>query len=598
MDVDTGKLTGLEIPNTPQGVQWLPDGSGFVYQQLKDAKDPASQQSRFHRLGTPPASDPVLARAPFIRLSRDGRWIVLGYPTGPASNDLWLASFASARKGGAVSLSPKAVSVGQQGRIAGGVVDDTLFLHTTQGAPNGRVVAVSTADPGPAKWREIVPGTTRRRRRERRVHARARRRHVPGERLERHRGLRHDGRVARRGAAAGHWPGEPDGRRGPHRSVRVVHQLQLSADGVQDRPRRNPSASPTRWASPDVAVDPASVEVERVSYASKDGTQITMFVVRKAGFVPAGDAPALIVAHGALGTSMAPAFTASFFPWFDAGGVLAVPHLRGGGEYGDAWHRAAMREKKQTAVDDLLAAADWLIANRYTRADRLALTGGAHGGLTAAIAMIQQPDRFRAVVLTSPLADMLRFHRFGFGPYWVPEYGSADDPAQATWLRAYSPYQRVVAGTKYPAVFITAPGGRWARACDARAQAGGRAAGSERVGPGRAARADPGRSCRGQWTGRRRGPAPDGSRRSTRVSRLAAGGEIGQTVDRGRFDAGTTPVDPRSFRRAEPAMSHCATASQSCIDLPKGLGYNPMESVPHLRVWLDKARVRGFFPCS
>ena len=152
-----------------------------------------------------------------------------------------------------------------------------------------------------------------------------------------------------------------------------------------------------------------------MSYPSKDGTQITMFVVHKAGFVPAGDAPTIIVAHGALGTSMAPAFTASFFPWFDAGGVLAVPHLRGGGEYGDAWHRAAMREKKQTAVDDLLAAADWLIANRYTRADRLALTGGAHGGLTAAIAMIQQPDRFRAVVLTSPLADMLRFHRFGFG---------------------------------------------------------------------------------------------------------------------------------------------------------------------------------------
>lgn len=464
IDVDTGKLAGLEIPNTPQGAQWLPDGSGFIYQQLEDPRNPATQRSRFHRLGTPPSADPILSRAPFTRLSRDGRWVVLGYPTGPASNDLWLASFAGAPKGGPlavargrpVSLAPKAVSVGQQGHVAGGVVDDTLFLHTTQGAPNGRVVAVSTADPNAAKWREIV----------------RERQDAVIENVAFTRGL-----VAvtyRVSASNVIEVFDPTGAaRG---TVRLPGLGLASLTVAEDRTEAyvsftsfnypptvfridlaQPDATPTRWASPDTTIDPASVEVERVSYASKDRTQITMFVVRKAGFSPGGHAPTLLVAHGALGTSMTPSYSASLFPWFESGGVLAIPHLRGGGEYGDGWHRAATGAKKQTAVDDLLAAADWLISNRYTNPARLALTGGGHGGLTAAAALVQQPDRFRAVVLTAPLADMLRYQRFGFGSYWVPEYGSADDPTQVTWLRAYSPYQRVTAGTKYPAVLITVP---------------------------------------------------------------------------------------------------------------------------------------------
>ena len=217
-----------------------------------------------------------------------------------------------------------------------------------------------------------------------------------------------------------------------------------------------PSASPTRWASPDVAVDPASVEVERVSYASKDGTQITMFVVHKAGFVPAGDAPAMIVAHGALGTSMAPAFTASFFPWFDAGGVLAVPHLRGGGEYGDAWHRAAMREKKQTAVDDLLAAADWLIANRYTRADRLALTRRRARRTDG-----RDRDGSAARSLSRGGADVAARGHAALPPIRVrgrTGCPSTDRPMIRRRPPGFAPTRRIsgsTAGTKYPAVLIT-----------------------------------------------------------------------------------------------------------------------------------------------
>jgi prolyl oligopeptidase len=453
MEVDTGTLAPLEIPNTPQGVQWLPDGSGFVYQQIKNPKDPATLQSRFHKMGTPPASDPVLARAPFTRLSRDGRWLLLGYPTKQTSNDLWLADFAAARKGGA--LQPKPVSVGAEGRVAGNVIDGTLFLHTTQGAPNGRVVAVATTDPGQARWREIVPE-----RRDAVIESVAFTRDVVAV-------------TYRANAATAIEVFDPSGAaRG---SLRLPGIGLATLTVTEDRPDAyvtftsfnypptvfrvdlaHPTAAPVRLASPDAAVDPASVEVERVSYPAKDGTAISMFLVRKAGIRPSGDAPALIVAHGALGTSMTPAFTAAFFPWFESGGLLAVPHLRGGGEYGDAWHEAAMRDKKQTAVDDLISAADWLVANRHASASRLAVTGGAHGALTAAVAVMQHPDRFRAAILVSPLTDMLRYQRFGAGAYWIPEYGSADDPGQAAWLRAYSPYHHVTAGTRYPAILITA----------------------------------------------------------------------------------------------------------------------------------------------
>ena len=453
MNVDTGALAPLEIPNTPQGVQWLPDGSGFVYQQIRDPKDPATLQARFHRMGSPPSGDAVLSRAPFTRLSRDGRWLLLGYPTSQTSNDLWLADFTAALKGGA--LRPKPVSVGAEGRVAGSVIDGTLFLHTTQGAPNGRVVSVATADPSQAKWREIVPE----------------RRDAVIESVAFTRGFvavtyrAHAANVIEVFDLAGAARG---GLRLPGIGLAALTVTDDRSDAYLTFTSFNypptifrvdlaqPGAAPVRWVSPDAAVDPATVEVERVSYPSKDGTPVSMFLVRKAGTRPSGEAAALLVAHGALGTSMAPAFTAAFFPWFDAGGVLAVPHLRGGGEYGDAWHQAAMRDKKQTAVDDLLAAAEWLVTNRHASASRLAVTGAAHGGLTAAAAVLQQPDRFRAAILVSPLTDMLRYHRFGAGAYWIPEYGSADDPNQAAWLRAYSPYHHVVARTRYPAMLITA----------------------------------------------------------------------------------------------------------------------------------------------
>ena len=181
-----------------------------------------------------------------------------------------------------------------------------------------------------------------------------------------------------------------------------------------------------------------------------------MFLTHKQGLPRSGNAPTLLAGYGGFNASLTPTFSAAVFPWFEAGGVFAVPNLRGGGEYGDAWHEAGMLGKKQSAVDDLIAAADWLIASKYTSPAKLAVYGGANGGLVAGAAVMQRPDRFRAGVLLLPVLDMIRFPQFAGGRDWVPEYGSPDDPAAFGWLLGYSPYHHVMKGTAYPGVLLTA----------------------------------------------------------------------------------------------------------------------------------------------
>ncbi len=151
-----------------------------------------------------------------------------------------------------------------------------------------------------------------------------------------------------------------------------------------------------------------------------------------------------------------PGFSARAVLWMELGGVYALPNLRGGGEFGEEWHRAGMLERKQNVFDDFLAAAEWLIKNGYTNPSRLAISGGSNGGLLVGAALTQRPDLFAAVVCSYPLLDMIRYHRFLVARFWIPEYGSSDDPEQFKYLLAYSPYHRVKPGTRYPAVlFIT-----------------------------------------------------------------------------------------------------------------------------------------------
>jgi prolyl oligopeptidase len=164
----------------------------------------------------------------------------------------------------------------------------------------------------------------------------------------------------------------------------------------------------------------------------------------------------LLEGYGGFNVNETPAFSAPLFQWFEAGGLYALPNLRGGGEYGDAWHEGGILDKKQNVFDDFIGAAEWLIAQGYTKPARLAIRGGSNGGLLTGAALTQRPDLFRAVIIAVPLLDMVRYERFLMARYWVPEYGTAEDADQFKFLLAYSPYHRVTPGTKYPAVFLTA----------------------------------------------------------------------------------------------------------------------------------------------
>jgi prolyl oligopeptidase len=196
--------------------------------------------------------------------------------------------------------------------------------------------------------------------------------------------------------------------------------------------------------------------VEQVWYPSKDGTRIPMFLMYRKGMQRNGANPTYLTGYGGFTATELPNFSASAIAWAEQGGIWAVPNLRGGGEFGEAWHAAGMRERKQTTFDDFIAAAEFLIRERYTSSNNLGIAGGSNGGLLVTAVATQRPDLVEAVVCTYPLIDMIRYHQFLVAGYWVPEYGSSEDPEQFRWLYAYSPYHHVKRGTKYPAtLFIT-----------------------------------------------------------------------------------------------------------------------------------------------
>jgi prolyl oligopeptidase len=200
---------------------------------------------------------------------------------------------------------------------------------------------------------------------------------------------------------------------------------------------------------------PGAYATRQVWFQSKDGTSVSMFLVQREDLEIDGARPVLLNGYGGFNVNMTPMYDPANRALLDRGGVLAVPQLRGGGEYGEAWHEAGMLERKQNVFDDFIAAAEWLIDAGITKPGRLAIEGGSNGGLLTASVMLQRPDLFGAVVCRVPVADMLRYHLFTIGRFWIREYGCADDPAQFPYLIRYSPYHNIVRSRVYPPVLVT-----------------------------------------------------------------------------------------------------------------------------------------------
>lgn len=477
LEVDTGAKLPLEIPNKVRAPQWLPDGSGFVYWNLADPQDAYTGRVMFHarpadaREPDGPDGDLVVFRqftreedeelattwGPSGVLSHDGRWLLLSYFVDTRSNDLWLLDLEAFRRTGAaekVEVSRGTPGLGM-GTVVAGPDGDTLVLSTYKGAPNGRVVVAPASDPGEANWRDLVP--------EREDasldHAYLAKGHVVVNYLHQasHRVEVFDLAGRRVGTVPLPTLGsaEVTAHEGSHEAF-VTFSSFAHPPAVYRFDVRDPEGTFELWEQPEAPVDPDAVEVKQVAYASRDSTTITMFVVHRKGLEPGGDAPTLLTGYGGFGISRIPEFVATLPQWLEAGGVFALPNLRGGGEYGDAWHEAGTLGRKQNVFDDFIAAAEWLVDAGYTRPERLAIYGGSNGGLLTGAALTQRPDLFRAVIVAVPLLDMLRYQHFLMARYWVPEYGSAEDPEQFEWLRAYSPYHRVEDGVRYPAVLLTA----------------------------------------------------------------------------------------------------------------------------------------------
>jgi prolyl oligopeptidase len=469
LDTATSQQRPDEIRNKVREVDWLPDGSGFVYNNLEDLKNPSSRRIRFHKVGADAKDDRVLLEqpkegpaastwGPFGHLSRDGRWLILGQWTGSNSNDLWVLDFQQWLKAGKAERRPILVGKPAQAGLSDvyrdidPIVGDTFYMSTTFNALNRKVVRVDLKDPSPESWREMIPerqdalvqiaqvGDT----------LTATYLHNATTRIELF-GL--DGKA--RGPLALPGLGSADLAGSPESPVGWLTYASFNEpSGIHRVDLR--TGERKLWWREEVPFDPSVLEVKQVEYPSKDGTRISMFIVHKKGLKLDGNNPTILEGYGGFAISMTPFFDAARIPWYEEGGVYTLPNLRGGGEDGEAWHEAGMFERKQNVFDDFIAAAEWLIANGYTRPERLGITGASNGGLLTGAAITQRPELFSAAMLGVPLLDMLRFHHFLRARNWVSEYGSSADPKQFQYIRRYSPYHNVKKGTRYPAVLLTA----------------------------------------------------------------------------------------------------------------------------------------------
>jgi prolyl oligopeptidase len=215
------------------------------------------------------------------------------------------------------------------------------------------------------------------------------------------------------------------------------------------------TGSSTRFRETTLPFDPTQFEARQVFATSKDGTKVPMFIVAKKGLVLDGTNPTLLYGYGGFNISLPPSFSALRMAFLEQGGVYVQANLRGGAEYGDAWHEAGMKEKKQNVFDDFIACAEWLIANKYTSSSKLAMQGGSNGGLLVGAAMTQRPELFQVALPAVGVMDMLRFHKFTIGWNWIADYGSSDDAAGFRYLKAYSPLHNLKPGTHYPATLVT-----------------------------------------------------------------------------------------------------------------------------------------------
>lgn len=463
MDVASGKVSTVDVIDGARyaSPSWDEKGQGFYYTRIPmdpaiPAMDlPGHAAVYYHKLGTDPKTDRLVRDQTgdprmFIGadVSRDGRWLVAAIQFGWTNVDLYFQDLKEKNP----LWKPLAVGRGAMHLLE--MHKGFFYIATNAGAPNYRIYKVDPRKPAVADWKEIVPeqkdkvldgfsivggklALTYL--------------HQASSRLEL---ADLEGRNRREIALPGigttpGLQGDPDDDRAFYSfssftSPPIVYETSVKKGGNKI------------FFEVKLPFDPAPFTTTQVTYKSKDGTPVTMFLIHRRDLKADGSTPFMLYGYGGFNISLTPTFSATRMVWLESGGAIAIPNLRGGGEYGENWHQAGMLLTKQKTFDDFIAAAQYLIDQKYTRSEKLAIQGGSNGGLLVGAAMVQRPDLFRAVACHVPLLDMVRYHLFGSGKTWISEYGSADDPAQFAAILAYSPYHHVVENVKYPALIMMA----------------------------------------------------------------------------------------------------------------------------------------------
>lgn len=446
----TGQPTGFYYNRYPQPAT-VPAGEENLHNQLY-----------WHTPGTPQTADelvyarpdaPQLKFAPTI--SADGRFLILFiWHAAISRNRLYYRPLES--QGEFIRLADTADAA--YNFI--GNVGDTFYVQTDWEAANGRIMTIDLAHPEREHWRELIPASTN-------VIADTRLIHQELVVIYLQQASHHLYRFGLDGQPVGKVPIPAIGSitdltgQMAHSELFFKFESYLNAGTLFCFDMQTNQLTP--WpptAEPVTSFAADEYETVQVSVTSKDGTPVSMFLTHKKGLARNGRHPVLLYGYGGFSINHTPTFAAHVAFWLESGGIFADVHLRGGAEYGEAWHRAGMLEKKQTVFDDFIAAAEWLIAQEYTRPEHLAIIGRSNGGLLTAAVMLQRPDLFGAVLAIVPVTDMLRFHKFTSGRFWTDEYGNAEtDQAHFHFLYAYSPLHNVRQGTVYPPILLTTADG-------------------------------------------------------------------------------------------------------------------------------------------
>ncbi len=458
--------TGKDLPDVLKdikfsGASWSKDGKGIYYSRFPNTEDSAKltrinyfQKLYYHTLGTPQSDDPVIYERPDDKemgvggtVSEDGNWLIIYVTKGTSPKNLIYFKNLTMERAPVMPLVEKF----EADYTFLGNDEDKFYFKTDKDASRARIVSVHALVKD-KKWTELVPEAAETLQSVDFINNQF----VLGYLKDAYTQIKIydvDGKFVRNVELPG--IGSAGGFGGKRYDTETFYSFSSYNMPPTIYKYDMKSGESEIFRKSDVKFNPMDFEVKQVFYPSKDGTKIPMFLVHKKGLKLNGQNPTLLYGYGGFNISMTPGFSVSRLAWMEMGGVYAVANLRGGGEYGEKWHEAGTKLKKQNVFDDFIAAAEYLIKEKYTKPAKLAIQGGSNGGLLVGAVLNQRPELFGAALPAVGVMDMLRFHKFTIGRAWTSDYGSADNKDEFPALFAYSPLHNIKKGTKYPAVMVT-----------------------------------------------------------------------------------------------------------------------------------------------